>query len=162
MNWVTSQQMVRAYLNGYLSDRELEDFLNHVQTCPDCFDELEVYFSIYRTLNDVDEKGDYNFKKKLRRKLEGSRAYLRRRNQSKAFKAALILTAEFALVAALWGIVTFSNIHLEWPFSFRFTGKPAAVEQYEESAAPAADEYEETAAVNADETAGKEETAAYE
>ena len=60
MNCVTSQQMIRAYLDGYLSDRELEEFLNHVQTCPDCFDELEVYYSIYRTLNDVDEKGDYN------------------------------------------------------------------------------------------------------
>ena len=143
MNCVTSQQMIRAYLDGYLSDRELEEFLNHVQTCPDCFDELEVYYSIYRTLNDVDEKGDYNFKKKLRRKLEESRAYLRRRNQSKAFKVTVILTAEFALVAALWGIVTFSNVHLEWPLRLSILGRPAVEEEYEVPAALTAEETDE-------------------
>ena len=143
MNCVTSQQMIRAYLDGYLSDRELEEFLNHVQTCPDCFDELEVYYSIYRTLNDVDEKGDYNFKKKLRRKLEESRAYLRRRNQSKALKVTVILTAEFALVAALWGIVTFSNVHLEWPLRLSIIGRPAVEEEYEVPAALTAEETDE-------------------
>lgn len=143
MNCVTSQQMIRAYLDGYLSDRELEEFLNHVQTCPDCFDELEVYYSIYRTLNDVDEKGDYNFKKKLRRKLEESRAYLRRRNQSKALKVTVILTAEFALVAAFWGIITFSNVHLEWPLRLSIFGRPAVEEEYEASAAFTADETDE-------------------
>jgi hypothetical protein len=50
----------------------------------------------------MDEKGDYNFRKKLRRRLEGSRGYLRRRSQSKALRAAMILVAEFALVAAFW------------------------------------------------------------
>ena len=143
MNCVTSQQMIRAYLDGYLSDRELEEFLNHVQTCPDCFDELEVYYSIYRTLNDVDEKGDYNFKKKLRRKLEESRAYLRRRNQSKALKVTVILTAEFALVAAFWGIITFSNVRLEWPLRLSIFGRPAVEEEYEASAAFTADETDE-------------------
>lgn len=102
MDCVKAQQLIRPYLNGYLSDRDLEDFLDHVQSCPDCFDELEVYFSVYRTLQDVDEKGDYNFRKKLRRRLEGSRGYLRRRSQSKALRAAVILVAEFALVAAFW------------------------------------------------------------
>ena len=106
MDCVNTQQLIKPYLDGYLSDRELEEFLDHVQTCPDCFDELEVYFSIYRTLRDVDEKGDYNFRKKLRRKLEESRSYLRRRNQSKALRAGIILTAEFALAAALWGVMT--------------------------------------------------------
>ena len=115
MNCVTSQQMIRAYLDGYLSDRELEEFLNHVQTCPDCFDELEVYFSVYRTLRDVDEKGDYNFRKKLRRKLEESRAYLRRRNQSKALKVSVILAAEFALVMAFWGLINYDDGFLNRP-----------------------------------------------
>ena len=107
MDCVRTQQLIKSYLDGYLSDRELEEFLNHVQTCPDCFDELEVYFSVYRTLADVDEKGDYNFRKKLRRKLDGSRAYLTRRSQSKALRTGMILAAELALAAAFWGL--FSN-----------------------------------------------------
>lgn len=142
MNCVTAQQLIRAYLDGYLSDRELEDFLNHVQTCPDCFDELEVYYSIYRTLNDVDEKGDYNFKNKLRRKLEGSRAYLRRRNQSKAFKVALIFTAEFALAAAWWGIVTFSDVNLTWDLWNKAGGGAAVMQEYMTESEVAAEESE--------------------
>ena len=106
MDCVKAQQLIKPYLDGYLSDRELEEFLSHVETCPDCFDELEVYFSVYRTLADVDEKGDYNFRKKLRRKMEESRAYLSRRYQSKILRAAVILAAELALAAVFWGIIT--------------------------------------------------------
>ena len=82
-------------------------------------------------------------KKKLRRKLEESRAYLRRRNQSKAFKVTVILAAEFALVAALWGIVTFSNVHLEWPLRLSILGRPAVEEEYEVPAALTAEETDE-------------------
>jgi len=106
MDCVKAQQLIKPYLDGYLSDRELEEFLTHVETCPDCFDELEVYFSVYRTLADVDEKGDYNFRKKLRGKMEESRGYLRRRYQSKALRAAVIFAAELALAAVFWELVT--------------------------------------------------------
>ena len=73
MDCVRAQQLIRPYLEGYLSDRELEEFLDHVQGCPDCFGELEIYFSIYRTLSNVDEKGDYNYARKLRTRLQHSR-----------------------------------------------------------------------------------------
>ena len=105
MDCVTAQQLIKPYLEGYLSDKELEEFLDHVQTCPNCFDELEVYFSVYRTLENVDEKGDYDFRRKLRAKMEGSRAYLLRRNQGKVIRTSIILGAEFALAASFWGFM---------------------------------------------------------
>ena len=105
MNCVRAQQLVKPYLDGLLSDRELEEFLDHMQNCQDCFDELEVYFSIYRTLDNVDEKGDYNFTKKLHAKLEDSRMYLRRRYQGKAVRALVILVAEMAVVCAFWAMM---------------------------------------------------------
>ena len=61
----------------------------------------------------------------------------------------VILAAEFSLVAALWGIVTFSNIHIEWPFGLNSTQRPAVVEEQEApsyAAAGETDEQEETAA----------------
>ena len=61
MDCVRTQQLIRPYLEGILSDRELEEFLDHVEHCQTCFGELEVYFSIYRTLNNVDEKGNYKY-----------------------------------------------------------------------------------------------------
>ena len=113
MNCVRAQQLVKPYLDGLLSDRELEEFLDHVQNCQDCFDELEVYFSIYRTLDNVDEKGDYNFTKKLHRKLEDSRMYLRRRYQGKVVRAIIILLAETVVIAAFWGMIYLPGGYLE-------------------------------------------------
>ena len=104
MDCVQVQQMVRPYMDGVLSDRELQEFLDHIQKCPACFSELEIYFSIHRTLNNVDEKGDYNYARKLRAKLEESRAYLRVRTRNRILKLGVILIAEVCAAAALYGL----------------------------------------------------------
>ena len=36
---------IEAYIHNKMSYRELEDFLEHVKECPDCYDELETYCS---------------------------------------------------------------------------------------------------------------------
>ncbi len=105
MDCVSAQQMIRPYLGGYLSDKDLEAFLDHVENCPACFSELEVYFSVYRTLNNVDEKGDYNYSHKLRAKLRESREYLRKRYRNKAVKVSVIVAAELAVGWAFWGLL---------------------------------------------------------
>ena len=105
MNCVNAQRLIRPYLEGILSDRELEEFLDHVESCKACFGELELYFSIYRTLNNVDEKGDYNYASKLRERLEQSRKYLRIRRRNKAIKVVVILAAEAALVASFYAMI---------------------------------------------------------
>ena len=102
MNCVKAQQLIRPYLEGTLSDRELEEFLDHIQGCQSCFGELEIYFSIYRTLSNVDEKGDYNYAKKLRRRLQNSREYLQARERNKVIKVGVILAAELVLAASFY------------------------------------------------------------
>lgn len=104
MNCVRTQQLIRPYLEGILSDRELEEFLDHVQGCPECFGELEVYFSIYRTLNNADEKGDYNYARKLRVKLRNSREYLQIRQRNRVIKVAIVLAAELCIAAAFYAL----------------------------------------------------------
>ena len=107
MDCITAQQMIRPYLEGMLSDRELELFLDHVQNCPSCFDELEIYFSIYRTLDNVDEEGNYNFDQKLRTKMENSRIYLSRRSREKAVKVGIVLAAEMMLCLSAWELLRY-------------------------------------------------------
>lgn len=105
MNCVKAQQLIRPYLEGTLSDRELEEFLDHVQNCQSCFGELEIYFSIFRTLSNVDEKGDYNYAKKLRRRLMNSREYLQSRERNKAIKIGVILVAELMIIASFYVLI---------------------------------------------------------
>ncbi len=113
MDCVKAQGMIRPYLGGYLSDDDLEEFLDHVQNCPACFSELEVYYSVYRTLNNLDEKGDYNYAKKLSVKLNGSRDYLRKRFRTKAVKVCIILMAECALGWGFWAMVNLPNGYID-------------------------------------------------
>ena len=113
MKCVKAQQMIRPYLDGVLSDRELEEFLDHVQNCKTCFGELEVYFSIYRTLNNVDEQGDYNYAKKLRAKLRHSREYLSVRQRNKVIKVGVILAAEVTIAASFYALFRMPGGYLD-------------------------------------------------
>ena len=113
MKCVKTQQMIRPYLDGVLSDRELEEFLDHVQNCKTCFGELEVYFSIYRTLNNVDEQGDYNYARKLRAKLRSSREYLHVRQRNKVIKVGVILAAEVTIAASFYALFRMPGGYLD-------------------------------------------------
>ena len=92
--------------DGLLSDRELEEFLDHVESCPACHDELEIYFSIYQTLGEETDDGDYNFTRKLDEKLQRSEQYLTRRHIFRSMKIVLIVCAELFFIAAFSGLVT--------------------------------------------------------
>ena len=99
MDCVRAQKLIRPYLDGKLSDRELEEFLDHVDSCPACHDELEIYFSIYQTLGEETDDGDYNFTRKLDEKLQRSEQYLTRRHIFRSMKIVLIVCAELFFIA---------------------------------------------------------------
>lgn len=80
MDCMKAQKLIRPYLEGQISDRELEEFLDHVENCPECHDDLEIYFSIYETLGDDSDDRNYDFKRKLAQKIAASRRYLSRRH----------------------------------------------------------------------------------
>ena len=39
---------IEAYINHTLNGRELEEFLEHVTSCQECYDELETYYIIWK------------------------------------------------------------------------------------------------------------------
>lgn len=45
---------VQDFLNNTLEESEKEAFIRHVRECPRCYDELEIYFSIYRGIGLTD------------------------------------------------------------------------------------------------------------
>lgn len=74
MNCREAQRMVMPYIQDELTDQELEEFLEHIETCPDCQEELEIYFTVALGLRQLDEgTGSFNMKQELEEALEDSR-----------------------------------------------------------------------------------------
>lgn len=104
MKCIEAQQLVKPYIKKLLSDREMERFLEHVENCPECYDELEIYFVIYETMEDsTDEWGRdrYNFKEKLQQDMKSAKRYLYLRKAYRFFRFAVILLAELLLVCTV-------------------------------------------------------------
>ena len=56
MNSQTAESMVNRYIEHDLSVDELENFLEHVENCPSCYDELETYFIVHAAMQQLDEE----------------------------------------------------------------------------------------------------------
>ena len=73
-----AQRLVTPYINGSITDQELEEFLKHIDSCPDCREELEIYFTVDVGIRQLDEgTGTYNIKGALETALALSRQRLR-------------------------------------------------------------------------------------
>ena len=59
MDCKKAQSLVTSYITRKLNDKELEEFLEHIDTCDECYEELEIYYTVHYTLArlDKDETG---------------------------------------------------------------------------------------------------------
>ncbi|MDO4522366.1 MAG: zf-HC2 domain-containing protein [Eubacteriales bacterium] len=106
MDCKTAQQKIMPYIERQLKPDEMEDFIEHIQTCKTCSEELEVYFTIYYALEtlDQDDQGSFNIKEMLERDLKRGKAQIERRNMvtfvSRAFRIVTAVLAVLFLVSS--------------------------------------------------------------
>lgn len=73
MTCMEAEKMVIPYIKDQLSMTELEDFIEHIRTCENCREELEIHYMVDVGLKKLDEAdGTYDIVGDLKRKLEGS------------------------------------------------------------------------------------------
>lgn len=70
---------IEAYIHDKMSYRELEDFLEHIKKCPDCYDELETYYTITVGMKYLEEERleAYNIPHMLKEDLRKKERYVR-------------------------------------------------------------------------------------
>lgn len=51
-----AQKMVVPYIEQELCDKDLRQFVRHVRYCPECREELETYYIVYKGLMQLDDK----------------------------------------------------------------------------------------------------------
>lgn len=102
MDCKTAQQKIMPYIERKLSDREMEEFLEHIRGCRTCSEELEVYFTIYYALENLDKdgQGDYNIEKLLEQDLKKSENKVLKHNIMKFYRR--LLAGVFGILAAVF------------------------------------------------------------
>ena len=63
--------MIPGFLDDTLETQEMEGFIKHVQTCEDCYEELEIMFMLSIGLQELNEDRSisYNFSQLLENKI---------------------------------------------------------------------------------------------
>lgn len=55
MNCMDAQRLIVPFINKELNINQLEEFLHHVNSCPNCMEELEVYYVLLAGMKQLDE-----------------------------------------------------------------------------------------------------------
>ena len=99
MNCRIAEGMVNKYIDHTLPLNDLEDFLEHIEKCSSCYDELATYFIVHKAMQQLDEKQD----------IRKSRRYIRK----KKFHRAIAAVAVCVLIAALVVFLVFVILELK-------------------------------------------------
>lgn len=100
MNCRIAEGMVSRYINHTLKVDELEEFLEHVESCSSCYDELETYFIVQEAITKLDNEDTetvLDFKNLLQQDLKKSKRYVRKKKTIKFF--------EIMIACLLMGII---------------------------------------------------------
>ena len=101
MNCQTAESMVNRYIEHDLSVDELENFLEHVENCPSCYDELETYFIVHAAMQQLDSTLD--LRELLEEDIRRSKHYILKMR----FRRALSGMGFCALIAGLGGFLIY-------------------------------------------------------
>jgi len=55
MTCLDAQRLIMPFINKKLDINQMEDFIDHIHSCPDCMEELEVYYVLFSGMKQLDE-----------------------------------------------------------------------------------------------------------
>lgn len=72
MDCKRAMELITQFINEQLNAEDTEEFLNHIDSCPECREELEVTYSLMTAMKQLDEDTDLsdNYIEELNQKIE--------------------------------------------------------------------------------------------
>lgn len=115
MTCMEARRMVTPYVNRTLTDEEMEVFLDHVEHCSDCMEELDIYFTMYRAMDSLDSGShqEYNFQKMLQEDIHMAHRSIFRHRFSRGVRFALLLLTELLLIMSVFTGYEMKKVHPE-------------------------------------------------
>ena len=97
--------MITAFLSGELENRELKQFLVHIETCPECMEELTIQYLVMTGASLLEEGKSFDLGKELERLKEAAHSRVRRRNILTLLSYLLEISAILAVIIILVMVV---------------------------------------------------------
>lgn len=94
------EREIPAFIAGELDDKTMLEFLEHIEKCPDCKEELSIQVLVQEGMARLEDGSAFDLQKELERKMQEARKRIRRHRTVRAIR----LTLELAAVAAV-GVV---------------------------------------------------------
>lgn len=130
MDCLNAQRLITPFIKDELSMTELEGFLAHVKECPECREELEVYYALLTAIKllDEDKEMSNNFTEDLNLKIRNCEEHIRRNKLNKVKRR-----IEFVFV--MIGVIIVSSLSIRKlseipvaptnpPYVLRYSGIP--------------------------------------
>lgn len=76
MNCSTAQKLIPDFLDDDLDNQELADFLGHIESCPECKEELTIQFLVKVGMQRLEDGNTFNLSRELDNLLADSRKKL--------------------------------------------------------------------------------------
>ena len=102
MNCQEVQSNIMNYINHHLNHEQTKAFIEHIRTCPDCRDELEINYIVMIGLQQLDEGEilSVDFRKKLKEDID--RRYEEARKEEERNHSVRVMVIAFLLSLFLW------------------------------------------------------------
>lgn len=100
MKCLEAQRLMQLFLEKKLDAPELHAFVEHIESCPNCREELELNMAVYSTLlsGKQDDRYDYNFVERTNAYLRVAKRYLRRIRLRQITQGTLVVLAQVVLI----------------------------------------------------------------
>lgn len=72
MNCKETEKKIPSFLQDELDGAKLEEFIEHVENCPECKEELSIQFLVTEGLERLEGGNNFNLQEELLMKLEGA------------------------------------------------------------------------------------------
>ena len=72
MTCLEAQSNIMAFIDNKLPDERIAEFVHHVRYCPNCMEELEIYYTLIVGMRQLDNNDElsHDFKQQLNNELE--------------------------------------------------------------------------------------------
>ncbi len=101
-----ADKVIAQFLDDDLNNQELADFLNHIDTCPECKEELTIQFLVKVGMIRLEEGSTFNLKNELDLLLKDARRRLKGRKSLVLFS--FILEVMVFVMAVLTAVLAFT------------------------------------------------------